>query len=50
MSIHNYLYNKILKSDWLSVVLIAALIGQYTPLHASLKWHFFSLLAKFPVF
>ena len=26
---NNHIYNKILKSDWLSTVLISALIGQY---------------------
>ena len=52
---HNHNYNKILKSDWLSTILISALlktvrvtpkiIGQ-TCHCVHLKWLFFSLLAK----
>ena len=44
---HNY---KILKSDWLSTLLISALIGQFNrtvrAITRALKWLFFSLLAK----
>ena len=50
-----YFSPAVLKSDWLSIVLISALIGQYASclsnwtVHAiqrALKWHFLSLLAK----
>ena len=60
----NHNYNKILKSYWLSPVLISALIGQCNrtvrasclsnwrdvPSRARLNGIFFFLLAKFPVF
>ena len=36
----------ILKSDWLSIVPISALIGQYAPSRARLNGFFLSLLAK----
>ena len=46
----NHNYNKILKSDWLSTLLISALIGQFNrtvrAITRALKWLFFSLLAK----
>ena len=37
----NHNYNKVLKSDWLSTVLISALIGQYAPSRARLNVFFF---------
>ena len=52
---HNYLYNKILKSDWLSAVLIAALMGQcnwtvYTIARMRLNAIFFHCLQNFLCF
>ena len=52
---YNHISDKILKSDWLSTVLISALIGQYASclsnwivgdITRALNWLFFSLLAK----
>ena len=46
-SYFNHNYNKILKSDWLSSVLISALIGQFVH-HILAFMACFSMLAKMP--
>ena len=40
------IYNKIVKSDWVSTVLISALIGQYAPSCAYLNSLFFHTASK----